>query len=134
MIVDVHVEKAGYLYSSRMIHPQRRDRLLGVFVECGACGTGLGAAGLLRVGYLCQCGARVVNLLAIADDNPRVVMANAADRPQTWSTRIPTIVPSDTGLDGAIPLPPDEWHPAFTEEGWAAQNRKINDLLMGRAG
>ncbi len=44
------------------------------------------------------------------------------------------LFPSDPGLDGAIPLPPDEWHPAFTDEGWAAQNRKINDLLMGRAG
>lgn len=46
--------------------------------------------------------------------------------------RAATCVPSDLGLDGAIPLPPDEWHPTISEEGWAAQNRKINDLLSGR--
>lgn len=55
--------------------------------------------------------------------------------PQDCAARhVHTRLPSDTGITGAIPLPPADWHPAFTDEGWAKQNRKINDLLMGRVG
>ena len=44
--------------------------------------------------------------------------------------------PSDTGIAGARPLPPIEWMPGapIGDAEWSAQNRKINDLLMGRAG
>lgn len=139
MIVDVHVEKDQWLYASRCIHPLRRDGLRAVFVECGACGTALGDASLLRVGTLCRCGARVVNLLAIADSTPRVFTVAALEAqgtgPETCAAiHAHALSPSDLGLPNAIPLPANEWHPAFTDEGRAAQNRKINDLLMARAG
>jgi len=46
--------------------------------------------------------------------------------------------PSDHGLDGAIPLPEPTWSPqsddALPEGAWSEQNRRINDLLNGRAG
>lgn len=40
-----------------------------------------------------------------------------------------TLPSSDTGLDGAIPLPPPTWTPEPDGPDWAEQNRKINDLL-----
>ena len=42
--------------------------------------------------------------------------------------------PSDTGIAGALPLPPIEWMPGapIGDAEWSAQNRKINDLLAGR--
>ena len=53
----------------------------------------------------------------------RVMMPRARELP-----------PSDAGLEGAIPLSPDSWHPEpISDEAWAEQNRKANDLLMGRA-
>ena len=43
-----------------------------------------------------------------------------------------TLAPSDTGLDGAIPLEPYTWEWTTLDDAtWAAQNRKINDLLRG---
>ena len=46
---------------------------------------------------------------------------------------------SDHGLDSAYPLPEPTWNPWVREQvdplsdaEWAAQNRKINDLLAGR--
>mgnify|MGYP001602384175 FL=1 len=43
------------------------------------------------------------------------------------------LAPSDTGLEGAIPLPPAAWVPDPEPPlDWATQNRRINDLLMGR--
>ena len=57
----------------------------------------------------------------------------------TWGTprdadRDPEdLAPSDTGLEGAIPLPPAAWVPDPEPPlDWAPQNRRINDLLMGR--
>lgn len=45
--------------------------------------------------------------------------------------------PSDSGIDGAIPLPPDSWAPmrdsAISDTEWSQQNARINELLMGRA-
>lgn len=44
--------------------------------------------------------------------------------------------PSDLGLDGAIPLDPEEPREEASEDqglDWTTQNRRINDLLMGRA-
>lgn len=42
---------------------------------------------------------------------------------------------SDTGIDGARPLPPPEepWEP-LDDADWSAQNRKINDLLSRTGG
>jgi hypothetical protein len=43
------------------------------------------------------------------------------------------ILPSDTGIDGAIPLPieDDPTVAILTDAEWSAQNKKINDLLAG---
>ena len=40
--------------------------------------------------------------------------------------------PSDLGYPGAIPLPAPTWQPVpfLSDADWAAQNGKINDLLM----
>ena len=52
--------------------------------------------------------------------------------PILW-TRIPEVLPSDRGVEGARPLLPDEWVPGpVPESEWAEQNRKINAFLMGR--
>lgn len=49
----------------------------------------------------------------------------------------PGLPPSDLGLDGALPLEPATWSiPSdhlLSDADWSAQNRKINDLLAGRA-
>lgn len=69
----------------------------------------------------------------------------------TWSEYIPergpALPPSDTGIDGAIPLPPMEQRWGDPDDGvseqpwdlngvsddvWADQNRRINELLMRR--
>lgn len=99
---------------------------------CGLCRDGLVADGFLAIGMACaRCGAVVVAMRVSVAHPQDFVMADGRERPHSFGGD----VPSDTGMDGAIPLPADdEWHPAFTDEGWAAQNRKINDLLMGRAG
>ena len=50
-----------------------------------------------------------------------------------FSVESPMCPPSDHGVCGAIPLPPETWNPEpVGDETWAEQNRKINDLLMGR--
>ena len=52
-----------------------------------------------------------------------------------FSVESPMCPPSDHGVCGAIPLPPETWNPEpVGDETWAEQNRKINDLLMGRTG
>ena len=44
--------------------------------------------------------------------------------------------PSDVGIDGAKPLGLDEWTmpgDLVSDAEWSTQNRRINDLLAGRA-
>lgn len=59
--------------------------------------------------------------------------ANAAQRAAQTA-----VAPSDTGIDGVIPLPPVENpHLVFgslpvSDAQWAAQNRRANDILSGR--
>lgn len=62
-------------------------------------------------------------------------MGNSEEQWIRFSTtgRSGGLPPSDTGFRDAIPLPPEpEWNPdqVLTDAEWAAQNRRINNLLM----
>lgn len=128
MIAQVIVKSpGGAFWQCQMI--AHRD---GPAWACGPCQYVLGSDGFLAIGMICPgCGSVIVAMRAAVSVEPSVVFISGDGSIHTISS---TSAPSDIGIDGALPLPPDEWHPAFTEEGWAEQNRKINDLLMGRAG
>ena len=108
--------------------------------ECGYCREPLPE---IRPGFECaRCGSRVAVWGASWNDPLRTTTREHVAALETRcdgqehcaATHVHALEPSDTGITGAIPLPPDEWHPAVTDEGWSEQNRKINELLMGRAG
>lgn len=77
-----------------------------------------------------ECGARITVHSIAATNLPPPALWLGAEGAEGMS-------PADSGLDGAIPLPPDSWAPmpegAIPDAEWSAQNRRINDLLMGRA-
>ena len=49
--------------------------------------------------------------------------------------RIPDVPVSDHGIDGAKPLGPMEasWGYLVSDTEWSTQNRRINDVIAGRA-
>ena len=66
-------------------------------------------------------------------DWPEFVVGNGGTLPtlpQESLDAAAPLPPSDTGLDGAIPLEPYTWEWTTLDDAtWAAQNRKMNDLL-----
>ena len=66
--------------------------------------------------------------------NPRVRPEHLLPNQTAESLERERLLPSDTGIAGARPLPPIEWMPGapIGDAEWSQQNRKINDLLAGR--
>lgn len=150
MIEEVYVAFGDILWNSRLYRGSGGETR----AACGHCQADLGPV-LSVSGSVCGACGGVVHAIryALGSDwdnlTPQTFSRAALDRAEAeirmsfemlsaaarHRTAGENLLVSDHGIPGAYPLPPATWDPwadPLSDNAWAEQNRKINDLLAGR--